>query len=250
MGESRVAESPWYDFVAPRARRNLLRILAELSRLHEEGNSSFIIIGAFSLLLRGVLNYTVLWDIDLLFRDRKSMEALIDTPKSAELEVQHLDPQLMVGETISSLHSAWRFEGGWFNVDYILIPGDYDFYLANSEAETTFQSVVHFEGKHYPLRLPLAAPWDVAIKKLLSPRLERELEGRDSFSIDIRHIYHILSKYGEEELFWERLARKAGYLGQLRKVKSRLLELLALKEEVGYAEMKLQESLSGRVASL
>jgi hypothetical protein len=250
MGESRVAESPWYEFVAPRARRNLLRILAELSRLHEEGNSSFVIIGAFSLLLRGVLNYTVLWDLDLLFRDRESMETLIDTPKSGELEVQHLDPHLMVGETISSLHTAWRFEGGWFNVDYILIPGDYDFYLANPESETIFDSVVHFEGKRYPLRLPLAAPWDVAIKKLLSPRLERELEGRDSFSIDLRHIYHILSKYGEEELFWENLAGKAGYLGQLREVKSRLIELIALKDEVGYAEMKLQGSLSGRVAAL
>ncbi|MFQ5870469.1 MAG: hypothetical protein ACE5JC_11255 [Candidatus Zixiibacteriota bacterium] len=250
MDEDQAAETPWYEHVIPRERHNLLNILVELSHLFEQKGESFIIIGAFSLLIRGVLTYTVLWDLDLLFKDRESMDKFIEAPKSPEVEIEHLDEELMVGKTISSLHTAWRFTGNWFNVDYILLPGDFDFYRSNPEEEITLKSKVTFEGKSYRLSLPVATPWDVIVKKLLSPRLERELESRDSLSMDVRHVFHLLLKFGEEPTFWRMVVEKANYLGQFQKVKTNLLRLLSSKEEVGYGEFNLGENLSELISAL
>lgn len=250
MDEDQVAETPWYQHVIPRGRHNLLNILVELSRLFEQKGESFMIIGAFSLLIRGVLTYTVLWDLDLLFKDRESMDKFIEAPKSPEVEIEHLDEKLMVGKTISSLHTAWRFTGNWLNVDYILLPGDFDFYRANPEEEITLKSEVTFEGKTYRLSLPVAAPWDMIVKKLLSPRFERELESRDSLSVDVRHVFHLLLRFGEEPTFWGMVVEKANYLGQFQKVKTNLLRLLSSKKEVGYGEFDLGENLSELISAL
>ncbi len=250
MDEDQVAETPWYEHVIPRGRHNLLNILVELSRLFEQKGESFIIIGAFSLLIRGVLTYTVLWDLDLLFKDRESMDKFIEAPKSPEVEIEHLDEELMVGKTISSLHTAWRFTANWFNVDYILLPGDFDFYRANPEEEITLKSEVTFEGKSYRLNLPVATPWDMIVKKLLSPRFERELESRDSLSVDVRHVFHLLSKYGDAPAFWERVAKKAAYLKQSHQVKGNLLRFFSLKDEIGYGQMNLDENLAVMVSAL
>jgi len=249
MGGEGVAEAPWYEYVAPRERHNLLRVLAELSRLYRE-EPSFIIIGAFSLLIREVLPYTVLWDLDLLFKDEESMEQFIEAPKSPPVKIQHLDEKLMVGATISSLHTAWRVTAGWFNVDYILLPGDFTFYLANPKEETSFESEVTLEGERYQLRLPVAAPWDVTVRKLLSPRFERELENRDGLSVDVRHVFHLLLKFGGEPTFWEKVSKKANYLGRLRQVKMNLLRVLFLKEEIGYGQMNLDKNLAALVSAL
>jgi hypothetical protein len=250
MDQDQASEAPWYEHVVPRGRHNLLNILVELSRLFEQEGESFIIIGAFSLLIRGLLPYTVLWDLDLLFKDKQSMDKFIEAPKAPEVEIEHLDEKLMVGETISSLHTAWRFAGNWLSVDYILLPGDFDFYHANPQEEITLKSRVTLEGKSYRLSLPVAAPWDVTVKKLLSPRLKRELESGDNLSIDIRHVFHLLRRYGGEPTFWSRVTEKANYLGQFQKVKANLLRIISCRDEIGYGKMNLDEKLKEIVSSL
>ncbi|KPJ49847.1 MAG: hypothetical protein AMJ41_02260 [candidate division Zixibacteria bacterium DG_27] len=88
------------------------------------------------------------------------------------------------------------------------------------------------------------------VKKLLSPRFERELESRDSLSVDVRHVFHLLSKYGEAPAFWERVAKKAEYLKQSHQVKMNLLRFFSLKDEIGYGQMNLDENLAGMASAL
>lgn len=240
-------KKPWYFWVDEKRRRNLLKILEELGRLQNKVDPEFILIGAMSLLIRGMLHYTVQWDIDLLFRNEDTLSLFIAEKKSKDLRIVHYDNEIMRGKDISSIHTAWSFDKTWFNLDYILKPKSFEFYYSTLSREGPYQQCVDYEGKVYKINLFIAHPWDVFIEKLLSPRFQYELEKRDSMSVDIRHAIAIFEREKSNEKFWQMVGAKVRKLRKKRTFKKNLLELLHSLSELGYISVEVPDYVYGRI---
>lgn len=258
---SRGAEH-WSAHVPPSYRDNLFRTLEELSRLGREAALQFVIIGALSLMIKRRLNYTSVWDVDILFKDQAEMERLIALEKGCGLEVQHFDERPMVSPSITSLHAAWRAGGPWLNVDYIIRDERYAFYRAGVDREGLYREEFRLgevaqpgeapgqPGRTVSLALPLAHPWDIFVDKVLSPRFEEEFLRRDVFSLDIKHVLIMLEQDGKAPSFWEHITGKGGDLGALELMESRLESLLLNLGDFGYTDIALPPDIMRRLEAL
>lgn len=241
---------PWYYWVDEKRRHNLFKILVELSHLQQQTPPQFILIGALALLIHGKLHYMVQWDIDLLFRDEKSLSDFIDREKSKSLRIVHYDDGLMRSAHIASLHTAWSFDRTWFNVDYILKSETFKPYSSTIVGEGPHEERLVYESKEYRFSIFMAHPWDILIEKILSPRLARELDNRDSMSVDIRHAVMILKQESANADFWNALRRRTDEREKRETVKKTLLVLLSHLPELGYADVNLGEAVEKRIRDL
>jgi hypothetical protein len=226
----------WLTYVNERRRQNLLHILEELSRLQNSDNLNFIIIGALPLLMEGYLRYAVLWDIDLLFRDKQRLGEFIALPKSPTLRIINYDEDLMVSKSIASFHTAWAFDKAWFNVDYILKKNIFEFFRSNRELEP-YKQTITLAGKNFHIHINCAHPWDIIVEKALSPRTEKELDLKIDMSVDIRHILSVYNKEKENIHFWNHVLDRAAYLHKRERFKEMFLNILSLAPDLGYQEV-------------
>ncbi len=192
----------WLDYVNAKRKADVLRVLESLSGVLDPQCPQFVLIGALSLLLRRKLFRRSLWDVDLLFRDEKTLRSFMDRERSIGARIVHYDEELVVNKGISSLHTAWSFEKAWVNVDYILREPYFEFYLGGRTGEQLFEERVQDDGRVFEIRLLVAHPWDVLIDKMLSPRFGKELSNRDFMGVDVRHVFLILRLDGENPELW------------------------------------------------
>jgi len=239
----------WYLYVDEKRRHNLLRILAEISRRQSKTDPYFILIGALSLLIRGLLDYTVFWDVDLLFKDRLSLEGFSKMEKSPGLRIVHYDDELQEGKEITSLHTLWSFDKTWFNVDYILRPPFFEFHYSIVDTESPYSEEVTIDGRHYSIHLIAAHPWNIFVEKLLSPRLESEVSLQGSFPVDARHLLIILQADSNNHQFWTHIAEAAARLGKTEIIKRTLFRLLASAKAFGY-DIELTDSIMKKIEAL
>ena len=240
---------PWYSWVDEQRRGNLLSILVELTRLQER-DPQFILIGALSLLIRGILHYMVLWDLDLLFRNEKALHDFVDTEKSPGLRIIHYDEDLMRGRDITSLHTAWSFDRTWFNVDYILKSKMFDFYYSTVRKDGPYEGHAEHGGKAFRFTLFMAHPWDVFIEKILSPRFHRELEAKDTMSVDIRHAVRIFEYEKDNQEFWKTLAGRVARLNKRDAFRRNLLRLLSSLPELGFGSVNVDTHVIQRISDM
>lgn len=228
----------WLTYVNERRRHNLLCILEELSKLQRPDNLNFIIIGALPLLMNGYLRYAVLWDIDLLFKDKQRLREFIAIPKSPILRIINYDENLMISKGIASLHTAWAFDKTWFNVDYILKKNIFEFFGSNRDLEP-YKQTITLEKKKFHIHINCAHPWDIIVEKVLSPRTKKELDLKIDMSIDIRHILSVYNREKENTFFWNHVLNRAAYIHQRGKFKKMFIHILSLTPDLGYQEVEM-----------
>jgi len=229
----------WYNYIAVPYQNNFLRTLEELSKLNDKSNPTFIIVGALSLLINRMIHYTVIFDIDILFKDKKSLFDFIELPKSADLKIQYLDDHLMVGESISSLHTMWTSSGQWINVDLVLRSSLYELHCSTLPLEDiTYSDTLMLNNKKYDIDLYVANPRNVFIDKIISPRLEAEINNLDSFGVDIKHILILLRYFKDDQAFWNHINKTLKELNKLETARKNLSNLNKIAESIGYAKFQ------------
>lgn len=231
--------SDWLNFVDDKRRKNMVAIMQALSSLQDTRNPNFIIIGAIPLLIKGYFNYTVFWDIDLLFRDVNCLKEFIGRPKPPTAKIVNYDEDLMISENITSFHTAWTFDRSWVNVDYILKGKTFEFYVEDINALEPYRETIKLAGTEYQISLFLAHPWDVILEKILSPRTEKEADLRVDMSVDIRHIYLVYARESENADFWRHLLGKARRFNQETELKEKFMQILKISRELGYEDIKI-----------
>lgn len=229
----------WLDFVDERRRLSLLQILAEVSRFQKKRHPDFIIIGALPLLMHDYLQYTALWDVDLLFRAEPHLKQFADTPKSENLRIVDYDDELMVSAHITSFHSGWAFRKIWFNVDYILSDDLFRFYTADIGYLMSYDQQVRLAESDFSISLWLAHPWDIIASKIVSPRTQRDISLGVDTSIDVRHIFAVYKKEQNNLDFWQRIISRAQFFCTDRVFKARFLELLRAAPDLGYCDVDI-----------
>lgn len=229
----------WLKYVDEKRRKNLLRILEELSELQNKDNLNFIIIGALPLLIRGYLKYKRCWDIDILFKSGKNLKEFIKNPKSKSLKIVDYDDILMVSDNITSFHTTWGFDRNWFNVDYILREGFFEFYTQNIDTLRPYTESIKMDNRSYQINLYIAHPWDIIVEKIFSPRTERDIELKVDTSVDIRHIFVIYDREKDNTQFWHYISEKAKLLKSKKEFKEKLLNILSSAEELGYCDLEI-----------
>lgn len=239
-----MANPEWLNYVDEKRRLNFIKILAELSKLQDKNDLNFIIIGALALLMRDYLNYTAFWDIDLLFKDASKLKEFMNKPKSHGLQVVNYDDDLMISEKITSFHTAWSFTRIWINVDYILRKGVFEFYTENISNLKPYATLIELKDGKFPIELYLAHPYDLFVEKVLSPRLEKDIDLKVDLSIDIRHIYQIYLRELTNEKFWEHIQQKIIKINREMEFKDRLLTILRLAPEIGYRNIVIPDFVS------
>lgn len=236
----------WSSHVAAKYRLNMLLVLEELSRLRSL-QDNFALVGGLSLLMRGKLHHQVMWDIDLLFKDKFSIFKFIALPKSSMFDVISMDDQFCDSETIVSFHTAWGFQARWINVDYISRANWYYFHRTSIEREGDFEETIEQEGRQIKIKLPVAHPWDMFIEKVLSPRLENDLRYFNDFSYDLRHVFILLEQEQKKSQFWIYIRRKSEEYSRLSELKERLLYIFDQRERVGYGHIAIEDSVVRRI---
>ncbi|MCK4235003.1 hypothetical protein KAX75_11275 [candidate division WOR-3 bacterium] len=230
----------WLSFVDEKRKQNLLLILEELSSLVDKEIPDFVIIGAMSLLIQGYIGgYKVLWDVDLLFKNIDAIMNFRKREKSKNLRVVELDDGIIQNKNIGSLHSVWSFNTTWFNVDYIIKGNLFKFYNPMKRKKEPYCETVRFNKRNHYINLFLANPIDIFVEKIVTPRMEKELNLRDDFGVDIKHCLYILESYSEEDWFWREVKMAAIELKGKELLKDRLIQLLEIKDELGYDYIKL-----------
>jgi hypothetical protein len=227
--------------VDAKRRRNLLRILEELSKVLNHNEPNFIIIGAVPLLMTDYLDYMAQWDIDILFRDNASLREFVSRAKPAGSRIVNYDDDFMASAGITSFHTAWSFDRTWFNVDYILRDKLFDFYAKDLRELNDYNRLIKLEGSNYQIRLWLAHPWDIFLEKALSPRAEQELALRVDMSVDIRHIFLIYQREKDCPEFWARVVGKARKFGLEERFKKNLLTVFNVRSELGYGHIEISD---------
>ncbi|MGB9720104.1 MAG: hypothetical protein ACPL28_01300 [bacterium] len=231
----------WLNFVDEKRRLNFIRVLAEVSKLQDKNDLNFIIIGALSLLIQGYLKYTAFWDIDLLFKNANRLKEFINRPKSHNLQIVNYDDELMISEKITSFHTAWSFTRTWFNVDYILREGVFEFYTEKISKLKPYAAVIELKDGKFPIELYLAHPYDLFVEKVLSPRLVKDIDLKVDMSVDIRHIYIVYLRELTNEKFWEYVQQKIIGINREMEFKDRLLTILRLAPEIGYGNIEIPD---------
>lgn len=229
----------WLKYVDEKRRKNLLRILEELSELQNKDNLNFIIIGALSLLIRGYLNYRVYWDVDILFKNNNGLQQFINTPKSKDLKIADYDDALTGNKNILSFHTAWGFDRNWFNVDYILREGFFEFYTQDIDTLRPYEESIKIDDRSYQVNLYIAHPWDIITEKISSPRTERDIELKVDTSVDIRHIFVIYDREKDNTQFWHYIFEKAKLLKSEKEFKAKLLNILLSAKKLGYCDLEI-----------
>ncbi len=233
----------WLNYVDEKRRLNLIKVLVELSRLQDKNDLNFIIIGALTLLMQDYLKYTAYWDIDLLFKNANRLKEFIYKPKSHGLQIVNYDDELMISEKITSFHTAWSFTRTWFNVDYILREGIFEFYTENIKQMKPYTALIELKDGKFPIDLYIAHAYDIFVEKVLSPRLEKDIDLKVDMSVDIRHIYIIYSKEFTNQNFWDYVQQKVIRINRDREFKDKLLKILKLAPEIGYDYIVIPESV-------
>lgn len=234
----------WLNYIDEKRRLNFVKILVELSHLQDKNDLNFIIIGAMTLLIHGYLKYTAYWDIDLLFKNVSRLKEFIEMQKSHNLRIINYDDELMINEKITSFHTAWSFPKSWFNVDYILREGLFEFYTENLSTFSPFKTIIELKEGRFPIDLYIAHPWDIFVEKVLSPRLEKELDLRVDLSIDIRHIFIIYQHELTNQNFWDYVQKKIARTEREEEFKTKLLKILNLSLELGYVDIQITDDVS------
>lgn len=229
----------WLDHIDDKRRENLLQILVELSKLQNKDDLDFIIVGALPLLFRNYLKYKVYWDIDILFKDDLHLKAFMEKEKSPNLKIVNLDDALMINKNISSLHTVWAFDNIWFNVDYILRPGFYEYHTADFAQQKQYKERIRLNDEQYEIELYIAHPWDIIVEKVFSPRLDRDFELKVDTSIDLRHIVAVYIQEKNNPDFWQYTLKKAKLLAGEKAFKDKFLKILDSLPEFGYGDTKI-----------
>jgi hypothetical protein len=241
----------WLTCIDQKRRKNLLLILQEISSLVNKEEPDFVIIGAMALLMQGFIGgYKVLWDVDLLFRDAACIEAFRKTKKSPEARIVELDEEIVKNKNIGSLHSVWSFNKTWFNVDYIIKGDLYHFYNPKERWKKPYQETVAYENEIYSIELHLAHPLDIFTEKMLSPRMEKELQTSDDLGVDIRHCFYMLQEFGHQEWFWKGIKKGARKIGKEAQLQKHLTMLVNMKNQLGYGDVELPDTLAEKIASI
>lgn len=231
----------WLNYIDEKRRLNFVKILVELSQLQDKKNLNFIIIGALTLLMQGYLKYTAYYDIDLLFKDINRLKEFINHPKPHNLQIVNYDEELMISEKITSFHTAWSFTKTWFNVDYIIRPGIFEFYVENPSVLKPYTTLVELKEGKFPVDLCIAHAYDIFVEKVLSPRLDKDINLKVDMSVDVRHIYIIYAKEFANQNFWDYIEQKAKKIERGREFKDKLLTILKLAPEIGYKEIEIPD---------
>ncbi len=241
----------WLTCIDKKRRKNLLLILQELSSLVNKEEPDFVIIGAMALLMQGFIGgYKVLWDVDLLFKDAACLEAFRKTKKSPDVRIVELDEEIVKNKNIGSLHAVWSFNKTWFNVDYIIKGDLYQFYNPKEKWKQPYREKVEYEDGIYAIELHLAHPLDIFTEKMLSPRMEKELENSDDLGVDIRHCFYMLQEFGHQEWFWKGIRKGACKLGKEAQLQKHLTMLVTMKEQLGYGDVELPDTLRESIRSI
>ena len=231
----------WLQYVTPNRRRELLQVLAEISRLYQTYQSPFVLVGACSLLIRGCLKYKAWWDVDLLFESPDEITRFHKLSGTPELQIVPVDFHPIDYGYLQSMQTMWGVKNVWYRVDYIYRDEYYHFHSVSPEKDNMYRIRLNLNSQKYDLWLPVAHPWNIFIDKLLSPRLKFELGVRDGYSIDIRHIFILFSLYRHDPGFWEYISRKSTELTNGTNVKENLRNLLLAKDELGYQSVIVGE---------
>lgn len=229
----------WLNYVDRKRRLNLVQILQCLSQLQDKENLNFIIIGALPLLMSGYLAYTVYWDIDLLFRDNNGMEKFMKKPKAKMLRIVEYDEVLTVSKNITSFHTAWAFNRIWFNVDYIVRPGFFDFYTHDIDQLMSYKESITLGDTSFEICLYMAHPWDIIVEKVISPRTTRDVELLVDTSVDLRHIFAVYTNEKTNMQFWDYIFEKTKLLCSERDFKAKFLKIISSATELGYGDLEI-----------
>ena len=229
----------WLNFIDEKRRDNLLRILEELSGLQDKNQLNFIIVGALPLLFAGYLKYKRYWDIDILFKDHMHLTEFIEKPKSNNLRIVDYDEALMVSKNISSFHTAWTFGHVWFNVDYILRRGFFEYHTHSIAQLKRFKDTINFNGGSYEIDLYIAHTWGIIVEKIFSPRLARDMESKIDTSVDLTHIIKVYNQEKDNMDFWKYTFEKAQLLQSKEAFKKAFLKILDALDELGYGDIQV-----------
>jgi hypothetical protein len=241
----------WLTFIDTKRRHNLLLTLEELSTLTNKKVPDFVVIGAMSLLIQGFIGgYKVLWDVDLLFKNGDCIMDFRKKKKSKDLRIVELDDRIVENRDIGSLHAVWSFNKTWFNVDYIIKGDLFHFYNPLKRGEQPYTEIIRYNNKDHHISLFLADPIDVFVEKIVSPRMEKELKLMDDFGVDIKHCLYMIQKFGEENWFWKKTKDSATEIDEKEELKKRLINLIAIKDKLGYADTKLPDNIQDRINKL
>lgn len=229
----------WLNFIDEKRRDNLLRILEELSGLQDKNHLNFIIVGALPLLFAGYLKYKRYWDIDILFKDHMHLTEFIEKPKSNNLRIVDYDEALMVSKNISSFHTAWTFGHVWFNVDYILRQGFFEYHTHSIAQLKRFKDTINFNGGSHEIDLYIAHTWGIIVEKIFSPRLARDMESKIDTSVDLTHIIKVYNQEKDNMDFWKYTFEKAQLLQSKEAFKKAFLKILDALDELGYGDIQV-----------
>jgi hypothetical protein len=233
----------WSTHIDAKRRSTALAVLQTLSQLQDKKSVSFIVIGAISLLMKDYLQYTVYWDVDVLFKDKEALETFISTPKPRHIRIVDYDDSLNVNKNIASLHTAWSSDRIWFNVDYILRDEIYTFYTHSVERLQPHVESVACDNIRFDISLLIAHPWDIVIEKVVSPRTQRDIEHTIDTSVDIRHIFAICEKEKENHRFWQYLLENAHHLCDESVFREKLLHILTSAAKLGYPHIAVPDDV-------
>jgi hypothetical protein len=230
----------WYHSIASNRRKEMLEILTKISRLHQSHKLSFIIVGACSLVIRDCLKYVAWWDVDLLFKSPEEIEKFKGVATTNRLKIFPIDEKIIDYGYLSSFQTMWGLNNVWYRVDYIYRENYYLFHSQSPLSSIIFQERVLWKNKSYSIEVPVAHPWNMFIDKLLSPRFEFDLKNRDSFSIDIRHLFILLEMYQTNPEFWQYLSSKTAEFNIQKTFKINLENLLEAKNNLGYESLPVE----------
>jgi len=225
----------------------MLLVLEELSRLREL-QDNFVLVGGLSLLIWGRLRHHVLWDVDLLFRDKFSIFKFLALGKDPKFDVVSMDEDFSESETIVSFHTSWGFQARWVNVDYLSRSKWYYFHRDTIDRSGDFEEEIELEGRKIHIRLPVAYPWDLFIEKSLSPRLEQDLFSSNDLSYDLRHVFVLFEQEKENAEFWSYIRNKAQRFYRLSELKERLLLIFEHRERIGYGDVQVDDCIVRSIA--
>jgi protein associated with RNAse G/E len=185
------------------------------------------------------LQYTALWDVDLLFRSEVKLKEFANSSKSQELRIVDYDDELMVSAHITSFHSAWAFGKTWFNVDYILRDDLFEFHTEDITHLVLYEQVMRLNEIEFEISLYLAHPWDIIASKVVSPRTERDISLGVDTSIDVRHIFAVYRQEKNNLDFWQRAISRAQFFCDERVFKAKFLGLLRAAPALGYDDLEV-----------
>lgn len=225
---------PWYEYIDRKRRHNFLAILEELSRRQDKHAPDFLLIGAMALLIEGYLQYLAWWDIDLLFRNEETLQRFARNATAPGLRIEQMDDEVISTSDIVCLHTMWSFGRTWTNVDYIYRPDRFQFFYEACCQRAPFSQSIRLENHEYHINLLLANPWDIFVDKLTLRRTMEQLQMKDSFGIDLRHIVTILQRHRTNQRFWKYISTRSEALAEKKVLNETLMKLIEIAPELGY----------------